>query len=85
MTTTVFHGGQVFDGTGAAVATGDVLVEDGRIRAVGTDLDGDDGVDCTGMALIPGLFDCHIHMAMTEHDLEVLPALSQPLSTRVPS
>jgi imidazolonepropionase-like amidohydrolase len=66
VTTTVFHGGQVFDGTGAAPAAADVVVEDGRIRAVGPGLDGDEGVDCTGMTVLPGLFDCHVHLAVTD-------------------
>ena len=33
----VFHGGRVFDGTGAALADADVLIEDGRIVEVGLD------------------------------------------------
>ena len=47
---TVFHGGRVFDGTGAAPADGDVVIEDGRIVEVGSGLDGDEGVDCAGHA-----------------------------------
>lgn len=35
---TVFHGGQVFDGTGAALAHADVVVSDGRIVGVGSGL-----------------------------------------------
>ena len=66
VTKTVFHGGQVFDGTGAAPAAADVLVEDGRIVAVGPGLDGDEGVDCAGTTVLPGLFDCHVHLAVTD-------------------
>ena len=67
MTKTVFHGGQVFDGTGAPLAGADVVMEDGRIVAVGPGLDGDDGVDCAGMLVLPGLIDCHVHLAVDGH------------------
>jgi imidazolonepropionase-like amidohydrolase len=66
VTRTVFHGGQVFDGTGAPPAGADVMVEDGRIVAVGPALDGDEGVDCGGMTVLPGLIDCHVHLAATD-------------------
>ena len=67
VTRMVFHGGRLFDGTGAAPAEADVVVEDGRIAAVGAPgLDGDDAVDCAGMTILPGLFDCHVHLATTD-------------------
>ncbi|HSL10672.1 MAG TPA: amidohydrolase family protein [Actinomycetota bacterium] len=71
MTRTVFHGGRVFDGTGADLADADVVIEDGRIVDVGPGLDGDEGVECTGKALLPGLFDCHIHLAGRYEDDEL--------------
>jgi imidazolonepropionase-like amidohydrolase len=58
----VFAGGLVFDGSGALPARGDVVVEDGRIVDLGINLDGDETVDCTGRVLLPGLFDCHVHV-----------------------
>jgi N-acyl-D-aspartate/D-glutamate deacylase len=57
MTRTVLAGGQVFDGTGADPAPADVAIEDGRIVAIGTGLDGDDAVDVSGTTVMPGLFD----------------------------
>src|ERR687897_297708 len=39
MTRTVFHGGSVFDGTGADLAEADVVVEDGTIIDVGRGFD----------------------------------------------
>jgi imidazolonepropionase-like amidohydrolase len=66
---TLFTGGKVFDGTGGEVATGDVLIEDGRIVEVGTGLDGDESVDVGGKTLLPGLFDCHVHPLMSQLDL----------------
>jgi imidazolonepropionase-like amidohydrolase len=62
---TVFTGGEVFDGTGSAAQRADVLVEDGRISAIGTGLDGDVAVDCTGKTILPGLFDTHVHVMVT--------------------
>ena len=65
MTRTVFTGGEVFDGTGSATARADVLIEDDRIVAVGSDLDGDVAVDCTGKTVLPGLFDTHVHVVVS--------------------
>ena len=68
MTRTVFRGGSVFDGTGADPAPGDVAVEDGRIVDVGPGLDGDDVVDASGRTILPGLFDCHVHVVFSHVD-----------------
>ena len=69
MTRRVFQGGNVFDGTGSSPVAADVAVEDGRIVDVGTNLDGDDAIDITGATLLPGLFDCHVHVAVSHIDL----------------
>jgi imidazolonepropionase-like amidohydrolase len=68
MTRTVFAGGTLFDGTGAPAAEADLVVEDGRILDVGPGLDGDEGVDVSGKHLLPGLFDCHIHVMLSHID-----------------
>jgi len=65
----LFRGGAVFDGTGTAPAAADVVVEDGRIVAVGPGLDGDEAIDVTGRALLPGMFDCHTHVLISHVDL----------------
>ncbi|HEX3785710.1 MAG TPA: amidohydrolase family protein [Pseudonocardiaceae bacterium] len=62
MTKTVFTGGEVFDGTGSAATRADILVEDDRILAIGSDLDGDLAVDCAGKTVLPGMFDTHVHL-----------------------
>lgn len=80
MARTVFHGGRVFDGTGAALADGDVVIEDGRIVEVGPGLDGDHGVDCAGRALLPGLFDCHVHLAFRYEDFDEYARMQEPFS-----
>jgi imidazolonepropionase-like amidohydrolase len=68
---TVFHGGKVFDGRGTALADGDLVIESGKVVEIGTGLDGDGGVDCAGKALLPGLFDCHVHLTGTYEDDEL--------------
>ena len=68
LTRTLFHGGMVFDGTMAPIAAADVVVEDDRIVEVGPGLDGDEGIDCTGRTLLPGLFDTHTHVIFSTLD-----------------
>src|SRR5256885_15973932 len=60
-------GGLVIDGTGAPGRIADVLLGDGRIRAIG---DGLDGVgararDVTGRVVAPGFVDIHTHSDLT--------------------
>jgi imidazolonepropionase-like amidohydrolase len=76
----VFHGGQVFDGTGAALAEADVVIEDGRIVEVGPGSDGDDGVDCAGKTLLPGLFDVHVHMVSRYEDFDEVRVMNEPFT-----
>lgn len=65
---TVFRDGLIFDGTGAAASPGDLVVEDGRIVELGSGLDADSSVDCRGLTLLPGLFDCHTHVMFSHID-----------------
>jgi imidazolonepropionase-like amidohydrolase len=69
MTRTVLSGGQVFDGTGSPAAVADVVISDGRIAEVGIGLDADEQVDVSGLTLLPGFFDCHIHVMVAGIDL----------------
>src|SRR3954467_5807880 len=78
MTRRVFSGGQVLDGTGSPVSRGDVAVQEGRIVEVGTGLDGDEVVDCAGATVLPGLFDCHVHVMLSGVDM--LRVLQTPFS-----
>ena len=64
----VISGGDVFDGTGAPPERADVLVEGGHIVAIGSGLDADERIDATGMTVMPGLIDCHVHVTMSELD-----------------
>ncbi|AYV48805.1 amidohydrolase [Caulobacter flavus] len=55
---------EIFDATGAAPYRGTLVVENGRILAVGPKVKAPKGatvVDAKGKALIPGLFDVHTH------------------------
>jgi imidazolonepropionase-like amidohydrolase len=82
MTRTLFHGGKVFDGTGLDAAPADVVVEGDRIVAVsgvGTG-DGDQDIELGDRTLLPGLFDCHVHVLSSGIDL--LRDLQTPFSFR---
>jgi imidazolonepropionase-like amidohydrolase len=56
------------------------VIADGRIVEVGTGLDGDEAVDCNGKSILPGLFDCHVHVTSSGPDMLV--ALNKPFSYR---
>jgi imidazolonepropionase-like amidohydrolase len=84
----VLKGGKLIDGTGAQpVADVAVLVRDRRIAAVTTRGGGDwpsdaEIIDVSGMTILPGLIDCHDHLAMHGYDLARRWGLDEPLSTR---
>ncbi len=82
MTRTVFTGGRIFDGTGAPLAEADLAIEDGRILEIGVGLEGDDAVDCSGKALLPGLFDVHVHVAFSYEDFDEVRIMNEPFSLR---
>ena len=62
---TLIQGGTVFDGSGGEIENGDVLIENGRITAVGTGLEAPDGatvIDAAGRYITPGVIDIHSHL-----------------------
>jgi len=63
----LFQGGTVVapDGT---TTTADFVVDGDRIVEVGSGLDGDEAVDVAGKHLLPGLFDCHVHLGFSHID-----------------
>lgn len=82
----ILLGGRVIDGTGRApIDDGAVSIEGSRITAVGKRSDfgedpGDSVIDCEGSTLIPGLFNCHCHLALDgdeESYTTKLPRLAQ--------
>ena len=76
----VLRGGSVFDPRGGGVTAADLAVADGRIAAVGPGLDGESTVDVAGRVLLPGLFDCHVHLLVSHIDM--WRTLQTPLSYR---
>ncbi|MEN2709646.1 amidohydrolase family protein [Sphingomonas sp. NPDC092331] len=61
---TLIHGARVFEGTGKPAKIADVLIEGGKVSRVGKKLrvpEGTQVIDATGLTLIPGLHDLHIH------------------------
>jgi imidazolonepropionase-like amidohydrolase len=84
----VLKNGRVIDGTGAAPVDGaTVVIEGSRIAAVTTRRDGDfpgaaEVIDCAGRTILPGLIDCHDHMASHKYDLAHRWRLDEPQSTR---
>jgi imidazolonepropionase-like amidohydrolase len=65
----VIHAGRLIDGTGAAVQRDVALfVEDGTIRGIGAagDAPADAQVlDFSGLTVLPGLIDCHVHLVFS--------------------
>ncbi|MFR8164810.1 MAG: amidohydrolase family protein [Enterocloster sp.] len=64
--TTLFTNGNLVDVIGQTVLTGgSILVENGMIKEVGTSIAVPNGakvVDLGGRTVLPGLFNCHVHM-----------------------
>ena len=82
MTRTLFHGGLLFDGTGSDPSPADVVIDGDRIVSVGGagSADGDEAVDLTGRTLLPGFFDCHVHVLFS--GIDILRDLQTPFSFR---
>jgi imidazolonepropionase-like amidohydrolase len=62
---TAIVGAHIFTGTGGEIASGTVLIKDGRIEAVGENLAppaGYEVIDAHGQWVTPGLIDVHSHM-----------------------
>jgi imidazolonepropionase-like amidohydrolase len=84
----VVKNARLIDGSGAApVAGATVLIDGNRIAAVSTRNESDfpagaTVVDAAGMTLLPGLIDCHDHMALHKYDLAHRWRLDEPQSTR---
>jgi imidazolonepropionase-like amidohydrolase len=63
VTSVLLAGALVLDPDSGSTSRADVLLRGDRIAAVGTELRGEERVDCDGGVLIPGLIDCHAHVA----------------------
>ncbi|MEL7187053.1 MAG: amidohydrolase, partial [Pseudomonadota bacterium] len=65
-TATLLQGGTVLTGTGERLDDADVLMEGGKIVAIGTGLDAGDAnvVDASGKWITPGVIDVHSHLGV---------------------
>src|SRR5687767_5600252 len=81
MSRSVIVGAHLFDGTGTDARAADIAFEDGLIAEVGDGLQGDERIDGSGTTVVPGLFDCHVHVMFGSIDVWRL--AQQPLSYRV--
>lgn len=64
MSSLLFRGATIVDGTGGEPFVADLSVIDGRIGVIGADLprgDADEVIDADGLALMPGIVDSHTH------------------------
>ena len=59
---TVIRSGQVFDVVSGELQGADVLLDGELISDVGSGLDGDAEFDATGLSVLPGLIDAHVHV-----------------------
>ena len=84
----VLKGARLIDGTGAGPQPGaTVVIRDQRIEAVTTKPAGEwpqdaEIIDVSGMTILPGLIDCHDHMAMHGYNLARRWGIDEPQSTR---
>ncbi len=65
--TTLIANATVFDGVGGMIEGGAVLIENGRIAAIGADLEAPDGatvIDADGRYVTPGVIDIHSHLGV---------------------
>ena len=68
MNSTLIKNGRIIDGTGTPAVEGSVLVQDGKIVAVGSSADTQTTsdvhvIDATGQTVMPGLIDTHCHLS----------------------
>ncbi len=59
----VIRGGRLIDPERGMDQTGDILIEDGKIRAVGeVEVSDTETLDAKGLVVAPGFFDIHVHL-----------------------
>jgi adenine deaminase len=81
----ILAGGTVLEVNTGRLEVGDVAIAGRRVAAVGdvshTRGEGTEAVDCTGLTLIPGLIDPHIHVGSSQLSVERLAEVLVPLGT----
>ena len=64
---TVIEGATIITVSGGTIENASVMIRDGKIAAVGPDLPVPEGariIDAKGQYVLPGIIDCHSHMAV---------------------
>lgn len=76
MTTILIRGGRVIDPSRGTDGVADLLVEDGKVAAVGRGVEAPEGariIDASGKVVAPGLIDLHVHLREPgQEDLETV-------------
>jgi imidazolonepropionase-like amidohydrolase len=66
---TVLHGATLFDGTGNSISNSVIILQDGKIAAIGGSEveipENANQIDVTGKFITPGLVDAHVHFSQT--------------------
>lgn len=67
----LLHNGKIIDGTGNSWYYGSVGIKDGKIAAIGREVEGTAGttIDATGLIIAPGFIDVHTHIEEDEKRL----------------
>ena len=62
--TTLITNARIIDGTGKEIQSGSILITDGKITSIGTDITGDASltIDAGGKYVTPGIIDIHSHL-----------------------
>jgi N-acyl-D-amino-acid deacylase len=82
----IFRNATIYDGTGSAPTTKDIAVREGSISAIGSNITDPTAktIDCTGLALMPGIIDSHTHFdAQITWDSSVRPSPALGVTTAV--
>ena len=78
----ILRGGAVFDSERRQFGAGvDVVCGQGRIEKLGSNLPAPDGaevVDASGMYVLPGLIDCHVHLASSGAPQALTESMREP-------
>ena len=61
---TVIKNGLIHDAVKEEAYRADILIENGKIKAIGTGFEDDDVIDAEGMNVYPGFIDAHAHLGL---------------------